>query len=226
MQRIDFMTPKPVFMAVLFVLGLQVAAAQSAPATANTKDAAPRSKAAENSVTTVDELVKIENAEALAKARAAAVASGAIKSARPSNAPTKPPPPPPADVKVSAIYGMKDSLRTDIEINGHRYPNLRGGSTAGSCEVVEVFNRCVTLRPANKTVGASQCPSTCWTGISVVRPATDLSMGQGFASSNIPMPSPIPQMSITSPPPQVRARSVGIQPADTPRGASTSFIVQ
>lgn len=110
---------------------------------------AAQTPAQKDSVTTVDALVKLDNAAALEKATADAIKNGLIKPTPKAGtgAAAKPVEPPPV-VRVTSISGIQDDLMVSLNINGQGYQNLRKGAPVRGCVVSEVKDRCVILAPA------------------------------------------------------------------------------
>ncbi len=160
------------------------ALAQSAPGTKG--DAS----AIQDSIVTVDQLLKIENAAALEKAKKDALASGLIKpevlTARKGAGAT-----PAATLKVWSIAGVGDALRADIQYNEQAYEHVGVGAHIGRCIITHVKDRAVVLAPLTKRTPASQCPTGHWTGIAEVLPLLPPVAPHG-AGAGAPMPAPIP----------------------------------
>lgn len=164
--------------------------AQAQTAAAST---APVSSGVKSSIQTVDELIKIENAEVLAKSRppvSPAAAMAAVKLA--PVAPT---------IQVASIYGASGALRTDLTVNGQSFEGLRPGAPVGNCVVREIVNKCVALAPASRRTAKNMCPSACWTGEQAfaMDPVAGMPMGAPGAAGQ-PMPAPLPMGSVVPAP--------------------------
>lgn len=134
----------------------RAAVAQSAPAR-------PPSSLV-SSVITVEELIKVENANALESARQARIASGMAAPEAGSKA--GPVAPRPLVVNVETIYGVPGALRAHLSSNGRTYEGVSNGSKIQSCEIESIAGRCVVLKPAvGAKVAPNMCPTSCWTGV-------------------------------------------------------------
>lgn len=110
----------------------------------------PATPVQQNSVTTVDTLVKLDNAAALEKAKADAIKNGLLKPEAKSGAggPVVKPVEPPPVVRVLSISGVREDLSAGLTVNGQSYPNLNIGASVRGCVVAEIKDRCVVLKPA------------------------------------------------------------------------------
>lgn len=141
-----------------------------------------------SSIETVDQLIKKENAELLARSQPAAAPSlpGSVARARPG-APT---------VVVSSIYGTSGRLKADLSVNGVASDALAVGSKVGSCQVREIANKCVVLVASSRATPASMCPTSCWTGKVPMQQATMDLPGMRLSDLPVggrPMPAPLPK---------------------------------
>lgn len=161
-----------------------------------------------DSVTTVDTLVKLDNAAALEKATADAIKNGLIKPAPKagSGVAAKPVEPPPI-VRVTSISGVQDDLKVSLNINGQAYQNLRKGSPIRGCVLSEIKDRCVVLAPspAESVVSSQSKPA-------VEGKANKKKSGAQVAVSHIP--STRPEMCPTS-------CWTGLQPNPVQTGANS-----
>lgn len=140
-----------------------------------------------SSIETVDQLIKKENADLLARSRPAAdpLLSSSVARSRPV-APS---------VVVSSIYGASGRLKADVSVNGDSSEALTVGSRVGSCLVREIANRCVVLVPSSRGTSASMCPTACWTGEIPMQQAIMGFPGVQPGGSPVggqPMPAPLP----------------------------------
>lgn len=168
-------------MVVALVLGAgwisghaQNAQASSAPADATI--------GVRSSIETVDQLLKRENEELLAKSRpASASPSGPVVRAA---APVVP------ALSVDRIYGTADSLKADVSVNGEAQRGLRVGSKVSGCTVTAIAGKCVALAPLTR--GAKNyCTAVCWTGLPGIDAQT-LGIRSTAGSPGQPMPAPLP----------------------------------
>lgn len=152
----------------------------------------PKVATAQDSVTTVDTLVKIDNAAALAKAKADALSSGLLKPEAKVGASQAKPVEPKMTMRVVSIAALKSEYTLKLNVNGQNFDNLHIGSAVNGCVVSEVRDRCVVLKPmpievvlasstptsvatkknarkaqehpAVASVKPAFCPTSCWTG--------------------------------------------------------------
>lgn len=116
----------------------------------------------QNSVVTVSEMLKIDNAQALEKARSDAMQAGLLQPAKRHGARVEVPLP---RWSVNAIFGHSGRMSADIVMDGSTAYSATVGSTIGSCQVLAIQNKCVSLAPVGKKVRAGVCPKqVCWTG--------------------------------------------------------------
>lgn len=149
------------------------------------------SSGVKSSIQTVDELIKMENAEVLNKSRPVAPPSAATSAIR-----VKPVAP---TIRVIGIYGSGDVLRTDLQVNEVSFMALHHGAVAGSCVVKEIVNKCVVLAPVAAKTAADMCPKACWTGEPPVNVDAVASGGVSRAAGQ-PMPTPLPMGSFVPAP--------------------------
>lgn len=162
-----------------------------------------QSAATQDSVVTVDQLLKLDNAAARDKAKRDAIAQGIT-----TEAPQMPVVPrnltqPPAQFSVQSITGVGNGLTAKVTYNGMQIPDVQVGSTVGRCTVKEIRGTAVVLedlpvpQPAPSKKGKKsapapklspgQCPTGVWTGEG--RP---VAFGGGEASMGRPIPSDMP----------------------------------
>jgi hypothetical protein len=182
MQKTEraFLGPRLVAVMLLGMLSLSVSA-QTAIVSSGVK----------SSIQTVDELIKMENAEVLIKSRPVALPSSVTSTIR-----VKPVAP---TIRVTSIYGSGDVLRTDLQVNQVSYMALHHGAVAGSCVVKEIANKCVVLAPISAKTPADMCPKSCWTGEPPVNVEAVASAGVSRAAGQ-PMPTPLPMGSFVPAP--------------------------
>jgi hypothetical protein len=157
-----------------------------------------------SSVTTVEELLRLENEATIKAAQKARVDSGlsggaasgptngAANSGQSSVARVMRPVEPKMIVSVDAVFGLGDSLRADLTVDGQPRANSKVGARVGKCEIEKIANRCVVLRPQNKSTPADQCPTTCWTGLPTAPPPAGAPLPSGMVGA--PLPVPLSQM--------------------------------
>lgn len=174
-----------------------------APLVANSQTAS-----AKDSVVTVEQLLKLDNAQARANATKELAASGLAPN--PVSDPTKkggPAKPPEirASLSVAKIAGVGSNLRADLNYNGQTFNGASVGSRVGPCSVASIAGQCVTLsvlsKPqqgesdalakgksrvqsgkAEKPTSPLLCPSSCWTGVPAFDPSRSLA-GTGAPGS-------------------------------------------
>ena len=154
----------------------------------------------QNSVVTVDELLRIDNAQALEKARAEAVKSGLTKEKDKDKKVTggKVETPLP-HWTVRAIFGAGANVAADLVVDGSPAYSIIPGSIVAMCKVKAIANACVNLIPTNSKLRKGSCPEKiCWTGNELsaeLRPEqTKVSDG----SKILPVPLPMPPIPIPS----------------------------
>lgn len=148
-----------------------------------------------NSVITVDELLKIDNAQALEKARSDAIAGGLMQSPRLVGQKVEVPLP---HWTVRSVFGLAGSMAADLTVNGSTAYSVTPGNSVAMCKVMSIQKSCVGLAPLDVKVRKVSCPSkVCWTGnelTSELRPSQAVSAvpaSTKLASSPLPAP-PIP----------------------------------
>lgn len=160
-------------------------AASAVPAAAQPKSALPTDVMNE-SVVTVDELIRNENIAALAKARRDAEAAGIIKPAIDPQS-LIPAALPPAVLIVSSIAGIGPDLLATFQYNGMSYERVRVGAPVGPCTVESIQPRLVKLVRKSKATPASQCPVGNWTGVSA-QVLTSFPVGPAGVANAMPSP--------------------------------------
>ena len=122
--------------------------------------AAEASSAVQDSVTTVDELLKADNAAArtsVQKTSGVAVVPSSVSRSIPH-----------AGVAVHKITAVGDSYKVTLTYNGVDFQDIGVGATVAGCRLVRVEAQCVvfeTLPKAKKSdATSSQCSTACWTG--------------------------------------------------------------
>lgn len=122
-----------------------------APAFAQTSNVKPGADTAPmNSVMVVKELIRIDDAAALAKARQD---SAKLNSVGPNNIAQGPTPAdvlvkpqePPAAVRVDAIYGTSTSIKADITYNGVTFHGSGIGTKIQACRIQAIDATCIKL---------------------------------------------------------------------------------
>lgn len=143
----------------------------------------------QNSVLTLEELLKIDNAQALAKSREEAQKLGMFEVKGKSEIKTEAPLP---VWKVRSVFGRNGQMNADIAVDGVANNGVAVGAVIGSCTVKAIESACVALLPLNKKARKGMCPQKiCWTGDELsaeLQPQSASSMGGGSR----PMPSPLP----------------------------------
>jgi len=170
-------------------LGALVLGAASFGALAQARTPAPESSGVKSSIKTVDELLKIENAELL----------GSRTPWPPEGAPVFSAPAPVAPFFfVTSLYGTASALKADMTANGEEHEALRVGSTIAGCRVVEIVGQCVVLAPNKKRTPASFCKRVCWTGLPTAssQPLSGGDFSSSMQMQGRPMPAPLPMGAI------------------------------
>lgn len=162
------------------------------------------SGAIEDSVITVDQLLKVDNLMAKEKAMQEGLSSGAIRpqSVAGPNLQMEVP----TSVTVNQVTAIDGRYKISVNYNGLEMNNLGIGDKVQSCEIVQFQNKCLTLRPvvqstnkwqkmgkAAQKKAQRQCPTSCWVG----QPSMQFDQpiqggGMQFVNRTAPaMPSPI-----------------------------------
>lgn len=149
-------------------------------------------EAINDSIVTVDELLKIENRQALLKANRDAVVAGLLPSQEVKATANQPVAIPPATFSVNSIFGSDGVLRANVVYNGNPYEGVRIGAPIGKCLVSGIKTTSVQLTPS-KGGSATQCPTGIWTGLNVQITRIDGSEITGGAGQAAPLPAgPLP----------------------------------
>lgn len=145
-----------------------------------------------NSFVTVEQLLTIDNEQALRKAQEDAVRVGLLSAPASKGATVIEEPLPQWAVK--SISGASGYVKADILIDRQEKTGVEVGQTVGSCQVVSIADACVQLKPLNKKVRAGMCPSkVCWTGEEIAMQVNHPQNVQPAGTPNSkPMPSPLP----------------------------------
>lgn len=159
----------------------------------------------QNSVVTVDELLKIDNAQALQKARDEAIKAGLVQPAASSS--RKPEIPLPR-WSVRSIFGYSGRLHADLVVDGIAAYSITPGATVAMCRVESIVDACVSMKAVDSKTRKGSCPvKVCWTGDEIAaeaRPAQTTSAGLGgFKVQPTPLPAspiPIPSGSVSTTP--------------------------
>lgn len=107
------------------------------------------SASAQDSVETVEALLKAENQAAAAKLAAVAQANNPIKVAVQPKAK-----PGPASIVVAGIYGVESSLRADIVYEGQTYKKVMIGGTVGPCVLASISGKSILLQKTGRGLGS------------------------------------------------------------------------
>ncbi|MEJ8837671.1 hypothetical protein [Ramlibacter sp. AN1133] len=194
----------------------------TAPAAAAVLPSPKPSESMTGSVTTVGELLKVENQLALKAAQKAKqdAGLGAAPVAVEPGKLSKPLPPPPVLVQVDSILGTGSALRANLMVGSESFENVRPGSRIATCEIVRIENRCVVLRPVElpgKAKGPA-CPTACWTGVKPVAPV----MSAGAPGMpGAPLPAGTPGMPLPAPMPMAQPQGIA-SPATGAFGAPSA----
>ena len=150
----------------------------------------------QNSVLTVGQMLKIDNAQALEKSQEEAVKAGVIQSAKSGGAAKVEIPLPVWTVRT--IFGSEGRKFTDLQADASLMRGMAAGDNAAMCKIEAIVNECVMLAPLNKKVRKGSCPSkVCWTGVEI---SAEMNPSQTpTASSFKMMPTPLPAAPIPIP---------------------------
>lgn len=163
--------------------------------------AAAGAQGIKTTVLTVQELLKIDDAQAIAKAQAELDKTGLFRAAE-SKAIEKPKrlqtTPRMRYATVDSIYGLGADLKADISMDGVLKTGVKVGDSDGVCQVSKIDAFGVQFSPVKN--GSSICPkATIWTGIRIDPKETAVAMpGPGLMP--IPMPLPTPMQTALNPP--------------------------
>jgi hypothetical protein len=156
----------------------------------------------QNSVMTVEELLRIDNAHALEKARLDAIKSGLVQAPKQVQQPGQRH----ASVassqwSVRSIFGAGDRMQADIVVDDVHNNSVGVGNTVAMCRIDAIEDACIRLVPASQKTPKGVCPAkVCWTGSEL---AAELRPPQTSAAppsmSNKVMPSPLPAPAIPLP---------------------------
>jgi hypothetical protein len=162
MQKPNKSLSNALLAAALAFIGIG-ASAQSSPPSAT-----------QDSIITLQQLIKVDNALAREKANAEISLSG-LNGSKSDTKLTKAAPQPKAvpaavTMSVQSIAGVDSDIRADVIIAGQTQKGIRKGATVNGCIVESIVGKCVALVPAavnkGKPLALDQCPSACWTGLS------------------------------------------------------------
>ena len=161
----------------------------------------------QDSVITVQELLKIDNQQALEKTTADAVKAGLIKPKKAAGSNEKIDVPLPKWT-VLAVYGKQGNLLADLQVDNILAPASRPGAVVAMCKVVAIEDKCVTLQPTGQKVRKGSCSKSCWTGEELseqLRPAQHLAVG-GSSNQRVGavLPAPLPPAAMPLPTPKAK----------------------
>lgn len=153
------------------------------------------SPAVQDSLLTVDQLLKADNALAreAAKKSSPGTASSSVQSIAPGSEKIRP-----MDgsrFAVNRISGVAGAYVVTVTGNGVRQDGMTIGSSIASCKITAIFGRCVSFEPVSKKGktdkdAAPSCPNlVCWSGeqqVPVQAPGGGVIPGQ---PSPMPMPT-------------------------------------
>lgn len=165
-----------------------------------------------NSLVTVEQLLTIDNEQALRKAREEATRTGLLESPESKVAAKIEEPLPSWSVK--SISGTGTRLTADLLLNDQEHHDIAPGATVGQCRVTSIADACVSLAPSKKKLRAGVCPAkVCWTGNEIALEARPPQSQPLVGAQAKPMPSPLPSAPLPLP-----ATSVGgvRQPVSAP----------
>lgn len=197
----------------------QTATAPASASVAAPATASPAGKDIATATVTVKELIKIDNEQALRKAREEAgrtgLFTGGADESKSAPRPQSVAKPPPTRFEVYSIYGAANEVKATLSINDILVDGVAAGSKVGQCTVslIDAAAGCVSLQPAAvavpksdkkgskttqkaKTVDAKGCPArVCWTGEQMaerIRPSQAVSSQSGALSQTMAAPVPLP----------------------------------
>lgn len=157
-------------------------------------------QAPNDSVLTVDELLRIENAQIRDVAKKAAIAAGLVVPPKPAGTPMAGAPrgPQPPTVIVHAIKGVGTSYRVDLTYNGELHKDVAVKSRVKDRFVLErVQDACVSLSSLDKAFESSLA---CWSGFDPEPAPSQVVLATPTPGSPLP-PSMSPSPRIPSIPP-------------------------
>lgn len=161
-----------------------------------------------DSVVTVQELLRIDNAQAREKSTEEAIKAGLIqpKAAKGEKATVIKEEAPLPKWTVLSVYGRESNLVTDLQVDNAASSGAKPGTTVAMCMVVAIEDKCVTLRPAKPSVRKGSCETVCWTGNELadqLRPTQSAQGAFGVAQAaprpGSPLPSPLPPVAMPLP---------------------------
>lgn len=160
-----------------------------------------------DSVITVEELLKIDNAQALKKTTEDAIKAGVLEPPKAVGT-TKEEVPLPRWTVLS-ISGLGNALTADLKMDDTVASGVTAGTKVGVCEIVRVENTCVTLKGAGKKVRKGECPaSVCWTGEELALELAPPQQQPAAPSQQAGKPLPAPLPAAPMPLPAAQAANV------------------
>lgn len=159
-----------------------------------------------DSVVTVQELLKIDNAQALEKSTNDAIKAGLIQPKAPKKGEAIKEEVPLPKWTVLSVYGQEGNLVTDLQVDSAASYGARPGTSVAMCMVVAIEDKCVTLKPNKPSVRKGSCSKVCWTGNELadqLRPGQTAQGAVGVAQTaprpGSPLPSPLPTAAMPLP---------------------------
>lgn len=148
----------------------------------------------QNAVVTVGQMMKIDNAQALARAQEEAVKSGILTGPRGGAKKEEVPLP---VWSVRAVYGIANTKFADLRVDSVAHSRIAVGHEAAMCRVDDIQNECVKLAPKTKNVRKGSCPPfVCWNGDEI---AAEFQAKQSKAADTSYRLSPVPSRPIPLP---------------------------
>lgn len=151
----------------------------------------------QTSVVTVNELLKIDNAQAIQKAQEEAMKTGLLQG--PKGATQKLEAPLPV-WSVRSIYGLGVAKYAELRVDSTSLQPAQAGQDVAMCHIEAIKNECVALSPKSKKTRKGSCPEkVCWTGSEIAmesRPDLSKTATTGFRIAPTPLPTaamPLPQ---------------------------------
>jgi len=150
----------------------------------------------QNSVVSVGQMMKIDNAQAVARAQDEAAKSGILTDHR-SGAKKEDVPLPVWSVR--SVYGMANMKFADLRVDSTSHSHIAVGKDVAMCHVDDIQNECVKLSPKTKKVRKGACPAVvCWNGSEIaaeLQAKQSKSPDSSFRLTPVPpQPMPLPQV--------------------------------
>jgi hypothetical protein len=103
---------------------------------------------AQDGVQTVDALLQAENKAVLEKLKLASEALSPVKSQTEKKIVRVGP----SALSIKAVYGLSNSVRTDLTYEGQTFIGLVKGGQVGPCSISEIRGMCIALKPSGPII--------------------------------------------------------------------------